>query len=425
MHELRSRLTQRTLAQGKREIRGAVGEVTRLVHQFVTRARTTVGEETISEARRIVGIPAPGDEVELGSEAFTTPSPRVDIPIAYRRLFSDQALDAGDMLTGRVHQVTRVRRILMGEMPGANRAVSVISNDGGDKSAVVQALLRGIGPQCQIIRVAFSEEEAGLQSVQQKMAEAVTRVHKHPKPIIVVEGFQWLFGIRPEGFTALRQFVSTVIQTSDHVGWLVSAELPVWTYADRVVPLHDAFPEQVVLHPLNPEELQSAILGRHTMSGYGLVFKTPASSIKNTIIALFSSKMRRSRFHETAYFTNLHQDSGGLLGDAMRLWMASIDTFDTSANNVLIGTTPHPPIRAIRQLPDDTLITLRQVARQGRITVQDHAEQFRLEEQVSHAYLSRLVHWGLLCRAGKQVFQFHPELAGSLMRILDERGVVG
>lgn len=284
--------------------------------------------------------------------------------------------------------------------------------------------MRGLDTKARLQVTSFTEPVLDVSAIDALIEEARVCADTHRQVIMVVQGLEWLFSIRPGGFAVLRRFVAGVVETSDRVGWLVSADRPVWTYADRVVQLHDAFPERFLLDPLDVAGLKRAILSRHAMSGFRVRYRRPRGGLLTRLRLAFVRHYGQQDW-EQRYFAMLHADSGGVLSDALHLWMASIHRVDAETETVVVGHIPHPPIRAIRKLDSDELITLRQVARQGRLSADEHAAQFRLERETSLAYLARLAHWSLLERDGQDTFRFKPELSGPLYRVLHEREMVG
>ena len=421
--ELEARLAKHKLTPSREEFKGLAKQATNLFHQISNGAKSTFGEDNIADFRRFLGIPSPEEVIELGPDSFSPTTPKVELPISYRRLFADQALDAGDLLTGKEHRVVKIRSLLIGETEGASRAAAVISIGGMGKDAVVQNLARGLGPKSTVKHLTFTKSMNDPKQTLRMMRELYSA--GHGRTVVVVDGFKWLFSIRPGGFEALRAFVSEVVKTSDRVGWLVSADRPVWTYADRLVPLHDAFPEVLNLDAFSPQQLKDTILSRHSMSGFKLQFRRDSVGITTVTPWTRLGQSGQSIKVEDRYFEALHRDSGGLLADALRLWIASIASVNNNNDTVVIGPIPHPPIVSLRRLPEETLITLRQVARQGRITPHDHSAQFRWEPEVSLAFLTRLSHWGLLFKHSGDSFRFDRSLAGPIYRVLRERRLVG
>ena len=68
---------------------------------------------------------------------------------------------------------------------------------------------------------------------------------------------------------------------------------------------------------------QAAVLARHGLSGYGLNFEPRTE--RTRLEELFARGASRIRRPYESFFRALHAASGGLVRDALRLWLASID----------------------------------------------------------------------------------------------------
>lgn len=425
--ELRSRQTLMNLAQSRRELATAASRAAGSAGQVLGLLKATLGEDTLQDARRAMGLPGAGAPTELGPSVFREPGERVEIPLTYRRLFSDRALEAGDLLSGREEEVSRLRRVLTGRGSGAGRTVALVGVGGMGRSAVTYALLRGLGDRVRLHRVELTEPALDGRELGELIALARQAGEGGRPTVIVLDGLHWLFELRPQGFQRLRELLAVVVETGRDVGWLLSADRPVWAFLSRLLPLGDAFPERMDIDILSPEQLRRAILERHAMSGYRLEFRRPDDTLAWWLRQSLAGRPRERALFERRYFERLHQDSGGVLRDAQRMWMASIVAIEPGTDTLWIGSPPHPPIRALRALPEELIVTLRQVARGGRITAECHALQFQVPEAHSRAQLLRLVHWGLL-RAHEdhaEVFVFREEVAGAIYRVLRERRLVG
>ena len=101
--------------------------------------------------------------------------------------------------------------------------------------------------------------------------------------------------------------------------------------------------------------------------------------------------------------------------------MASIR--DIHDNVVRVGPIPASPYARVRRLPDDVLVNLYQIAREGWIDAAGQSRLFRIDVNTAQAQLSRLAHLGLLEeRGGAFVIGVH--LRGVLGRVFEERGWV-
>jgi len=87
---------------------------------------------------------------------------------------------------------------------------------------------------------------------------------------------------------------------------------------------------------------------------------------------------------------------------------------------VHVGPIPASSYARVRRLPDDVLVNLYQIARQGWMDAAGQARLFRLDVNTAQAQLSRMAHLGLLEeREGSFVIAVH--LRGVLGRVLAER----
>jgi NhaP-type Na+/H+ or K+/H+ antiporter len=418
--ELKLRLALDAASSGRRELHGALREVATAAEQLGQIVTAALGPHSLQRARALLGLRDPDAEAQDHPTTFAAPAERVPIPTVYRRLFSDRGLEGGDLLAGREADVERVRRTLTGR-GSPSRTVAVVGVAGIGNEAVVNSLLRGLPEHVGILRVRL-ESRTSVEQVEELLLEPM---QARRGDIVVVEGFHWLFTIRPGGFAPLRRLIDGILADRGRNGWLVSTERPVWSYAKRVLPLEDIFCERFDLGALSVEELRNTLLLRHAMSGYRLHFQRPSGHIGWWLQELLTRKAAEEDLHDRHFFEQLHQATGGILSDALRLWLASVAGVGSSTDTITIGSLPEPALEPLRKLSLDDLITLRQVARQGRITADDHAQQFRTEPTWSAGYLTRLEHTGLLHRMDECSYRLAPELAGAIHQVLRERRLMG
>jgi len=412
--ELRVRLL-REAAAGRRLVRragGLTGLARSVMSAFEDIAQGVLGPSGLDQAQRVLGLPVHAAERRPEPTTFAEVLPEQDLPMVYRRLFSDAAMEAGDLLTGRRRELERARRVLDGELGGRLRSVALVGSPGVGKRALISALVRKVDTR-DIERIVL-EEPATPDSVATWFdTDARDR-------LFVVEGFQWLFSMEPGGMDPLRAFARGLVRDDGRNRWLVHVDTPLWAFADRVSELEDAFAEVIELNPLSVDSLAEAILARHAMSGYELQFEADPG-LNWQVRALFRPSTEATDRGREAWFAALHAATGGLLNDALRLWMASILRVDEDKGLVVIGDTPPGPLDALRQLPDYDLLTLRLIARQGVMDVGVHAWLFRTSEVSSEAHLGHLAHLGLLRRTDAG-FTVAPHLKGAVIRVLAERG---
>ncbi|MBN2799711.1 MAG: cation:proton antiporter [Deltaproteobacteria bacterium] len=408
LHLLRGRAEGRQLID---EAGSLVGQARAAWRQGEEQVRIALGQERLAQIRQFLGLAEPPQVLRFGPGAFDPPPAIEALPVVYRRLFSDHALDVSDLLIGREEELERARTVLTTQRPGALRSAAVVGEQGVGKGAVITSLVRSLDA-AQVDRIVL-REPATTEQVEGWFSAS-------PGRVMVLDGFQWLFSQEPGGLAPLRRFVEGVVSDRGRTRWVVEAESSVWRLASRVVPVEDAFPEVIQLRPLSPEQLTAAVLAHHNMSGYSLRFEAEAD-IGWRVRHLLSRTTDREARRQEAWFATLYGVTEGRMHDALRLWMAAVDKVDETAGVVLVGPVLQPPLAALASLPDEVLLTLRQTLRQGWLTASSHGRLFRNETATSASHLARLAHWGLLEQRG-DYFCLATNLVAPVRRELIHRG---
>ena len=395
----------RFLQQLHRSIHSTIVVASRAVYDAVGPAhwdllRTRLGLLTRGPATSLDRALAP---VESGAS----------IPIVYRRLFSARALEAGDLfITGGGEALQRALDVLEGAKPGRSRAVAIVGPDGVGKSAFLHALVRA--RRWPKVRELSLDAPATVEQVEGLFDTA------GEGQLFVIENLHWLRRLEPGGFEPLRCLVAKIVADGGKNAFLLRADRLIWDQCREVVPLGDAFCEVVQLDPLDSQALTAAVLARHALSGYRLVFKqgaAPDSGLEDLVLKAISPLVRPKE----TFFRALHAASGGLLRDALRLWLASVERVDELSECVHLGPVPNPRIYALRALDDDDVLTLYQVARQGWMDARGMAFLFRVDATAATARLSALADLGVIERRGA-VWRIAVHLRGAVHRLLEERG---
>lgn len=372
--------------------------------------RSALGEDRIDALRQWLGVSFPEGRVRIGRETFVFRDAAAELPASYRRLFSGQVLEAGDVLTGRDAELLKARGVLSRSGAGrVLRSVVVVGPEPVGNGAVVGSIARGLGMGR--VRRLDLDEPVTVEEVRRWFAEST------PNQLNILTGFRWLFSMKKGGFEPLRELTRGIVRDGGKEAWLISAESSVWRFACLAAPIADAFAEMITLKPLTREQLETAILARHQMSGYNLSIDTDATWI---VRRLFRGEKRRVQATRDLWFRSLHAATGGQLQDALMLWLASIKRVSEEGKTVELGPIPRRPLGAMRRLPERVLLTLRQACFQGWIDAETYACTFRVSLLQAEAHLCHLSQLGLLSPDGDR-FEITPHLAAPVQRVLRER----
>ena len=171
--------------------------------------------------------------------------------------------------------------------------------------------------------------------------------------------------------------------------------------------------------------MQRAILERHGMSGFGLRYE----DIEPSLLWKLGNKIRRQdatfNANESQIFQALRDESGGVLRDALHLWLSSIQTMNASNDQLTICKPQSMPKKAIASLSTDALLALRQIARQGRLNAEDHAVHFQLNSTSSESHLAQLAHLRLIVCEEDGVYRLNRDVEGCIYRVLKEKEYSG
>lgn len=409
LNVIRKTATRRRLAQQATNLPKLFADVK---EQIGSTAVAMIGVDRLAAWREALGLRGTVDESSFGKAVFTEPKSIASLPIVYRRLFAADTMEASDVLTGRDELIRSAREILLpkNSRQGLRRAVALVGPDGVGKASVGGAIVRG-GRWKSVARLILDRPQT-LTDVEALLAKA------KQSQLVVVEGLHWLLSTQPGGFAPLRAFVDGMLEDGEARSWLVYADELLWRYASAIAPLEDAFPDVVTLEPLTVEELTSAVMERHRLSGYGHAFERIDGEARvETLLARAVSKVR-SPYEQ--YFAELHAATGGLVRDALRLWLASIRQIQDD-DIVHVGPVPNSNYHVVRALPDDELHTLFLVARQGWMDAPVLANLRRRDERAARAELGRLQHLGVL-EGSDGVVRISAHLRGVVGRVLAEKG---
>jgi len=267
---------------------------------------------------------------------FAAPPAHKHIPVVYGRLFTDQVVAAMELAPEREAAVESARRLLV--RPDQPRGVAVIAGDPAMRAMLVERLVRALPG-----------------AVTQLVPQADPPVLSGGGPLVVADLGQWL-RLVPGGQAELSHLVEHILAGQHPV--VVAASPEVWTAVRRLSALGEVVGATVAPGPLDPRELQEAVLGRHAMSGYSVRFDVDAL-LGFRLRRVLGRHEQRQRTDRDAWFAHLHARSGGRLSDALRLWMAAVQAVDEEAGELTVGPIPTGLPHHLGDIDDRDLLLLR------------------------------------------------------------------
>ena len=297
-----------------------------------------------------------------------------DLPVVYRRLFSEQVVATVQLSTDKSARIRAGARVLSESRTG--RAVAVVAEDPAMRALLVDELLRDIP---------LPPEHIG--------PDGLDRVaHRGAAPVVVEDLGQWL-RLVPGGRAPAHALAAAVLGSVRPWVWVASPET--WHRVSQHTDLGSVVGCVVAPGPLDVDELERALLGRHAMSGMEVDFRVDdLTGVR--LRRVLQSAPARARSDRHAWFVHLHQRSGGRLSDALRLWMAAVASVDEGEGRIELGPVPPGLPPTLHDVHDTDLLVLRRALAASGDTPEDLARVTMATEVSTRGRLQRLAGRGLL-----------------------------
>jgi Kef-type K+ transport system membrane component KefB len=371
---------------------------------ITTLVQRTFGPSATQRILYMLGLPLThATPVSLSSAFALREIQHNTIPAVYLRLFSDRAMAAGDLLTGRAQDIATAHEALQNT---TLRTLAVTGPNGIGKGAIISAITRSISAKKmhKIELTGHTDANTVTGYFQPGMRDHATVIH----------GIEWLLDGQDD--SALQQLLQEIVADLGENVWIISVSDAVWRHLASHPALREVFSTSIALPPLSPVALRKAVLARHSMSAFDLKIDTPLAQLDASLLTADTPNARLD-----AWFNMLHATTAGIIQDALRLFLEAIVAVDEPNATVHLGAIPKTLDHALETLSDEDLLTLRAIARAGYTESKRHAIDFDLPTLQADAQLTRLSRWSLLTpRDGHYLISEH--IYGALHRVLTQRG---
>jgi len=215
------------------------------------------------------------------------------------------------------------------------------------------------------------------------LLEALTQQRR----VIMIEELERTFIRRMNGFEALHALLELISQSWRSTLWVLSLNETAFRYLNAAVGFGRFFSYRINAMSVRQEDLQSAILLRHNLSGYRLEFAPPPEGDPRV------SRLRRTlglqQDPQQLFFESLYRQSEGIFRSAFELWQHYIERVEGGVLHVRQPVDPdYEPLIVV--LTAEDYFTLQAILQHGGLTSAAHAEIFGESEDVSRSRLERL-----------------------------------
>lgn len=373
------------------------------------RSRSPTEEATVDAVQRLRTALAPRDG-ELAR-----------LPIVYRRLFGRAALDASDLLVGREAELARGRALVERWSRGDGGPIAVLGGPRSGRSTLAAILLRGLGADRPVLRVAAptggAHEVEALHAAVAEVAGARPGTSAEgalralpPGAVVLVEDVERWLARAPGGLAAIEQWMRLWSRLGERHLFVVTTQPWFWSYAETLLGLPERFLGTVPCGPLDPEALADLLELRHRTSGLDLD------------LGLAEGRRRARGAARQAAFRRLHAQSRGSPGFALDAWRRSIVGFAEQRVDVRVAAAPDAGVLA--SLPPRWYAVLVSVALHRSLSPGRAAHVLRTSPEAATGLLADLARAGLLAEELPGAYGLDPLLMPPLLEALAERGLL-
>jgi NhaP-type Na+/H+ or K+/H+ antiporter len=417
-NEMEAQLAKAQAFARRKAFSGRVFSLMELSKHLGKASQALLGESGTRKLKGWLGLREEEEVLRLAPSHFELEYAEVELPVVYSRIFQDPSLEARDLLVGREADVDRLHAQLLGKGGSPSRAAAILCEGATDGGALLHAISRSLSQDLRLVRHS-PRGGVSLEGVEEILASATGDC------LILIEDLRCFMGMRTGGLAPLHRLAEGILSDRGKNAWLISCEASSWEYAQHHLPLDGIFPEQLAAGTLDPAGIRRAILERHGMCGFVLDYEEMEASL----IWRLGKKLRRKtailNANEAQIFEAISAECGGVLRDALALWLSSVTLFNPTTDQLTIGKPPRLPLNHVASLPEEGLLCLRQIARQGRLSPEEHAIHFQLNSTTSESRLAQLAHWGLIERKEDGPYRLRAELEGCVYRVLRQKGLAG
>ncbi len=340
-----------------------------------------------------------------------------NLPMIYRRLFRLAPVEDPRFLVGREAEMAGFADALQSWQAGKGASVIVVGARGSGKTSLINCAATGVFAQCELVRGQFcerlqtQEQMTGFVRALLKVATDVdvTAALGERRRVVLVEEFERTFLRTVNGFAALRVLLDLMYSTGRSTLWVFSVNETAYRYLNAVVGLGRHFSHRINAMSVRQEDLTSAILQRHGLSGLRLEFAPlPEEDPRVSGVRRF---LGFEQDPQRLFLDALYEQSEGIFRAAFELWQGSIERVEGGVVHMRQPLAPDY-LRLAAEMTLEDCFMLKAILQHGSLTAEELAHVLATTREETVRQLERL---NLL-----EVLE--PEPAGPGVRVRPEAG---
>jgi hypothetical protein len=399
-----------------------------------------VVKQLYSRGQRLLGFAPEDDEsgyIQAGASEFLSETEQrfAELPLIYRRLFSEEALTEARFFRGRTTFQTMFAEAYGIWSRGHFSNFLIVGEKGSGKTSCMQLLPKLIELEQPIVRSAIATtlwtEDQLVSNLSQILGYTSARTKEElidaingsdERKIVLIEGFQNVFLRFIQGFEALEAFLLIISKTSSKVFWVISCSRYSWELLNKIYQTAGYFSHVRGVDNVTSDVIQEIILTRHRVSGYDLHF-IPSKDMKSSraFKKLEAEPAEQQNLVRTEFFKGLGKVAQGNISIAMLYWLRSI-------RNIGLDSIEIAPFSEINvtlgdAFTNDDLFALASLVQHDDLNVHELALTLNIGDHESLLTLSKLSSRAILLHKNQRYY-LNPLLYRHIVNLLKLKNIV-
>ncbi|MGJ5819425.1 ATP-binding protein [Paludibaculum fermentans] len=319
-----------------------------------------------------------------------------DLPMIYRRLFRLAPLQDPRFLVGRETEMSALAAARGLWDAGRGVAVLLVGARGSGKTSMLNCAVAGRFADVPVVQSYFSRRLTTAHDIHLFLCDLLQLPEgsdflqelRSTRRVVILEELERTFLRRLGGFQAIQELLRIISSTSRTTLWVLSMNQHSFRFLDAAVGLGENFSHRINAMAVTPEELKSAILMRHHLSGLRLQYPPPLKM--DPQMGRLRALLGLQQDPETRFFDALYRQSEGIFRSAFELWQKFMDRVEGGVLYLRQPEEPdYEPLLASLTLRDSQ--ALHAIVQHGSLTAEDHAGIFECTVADSRLRLEKLI----------------------------------
>ena len=332
------------------------------------------------------------------------------LPFLYQRLFKLEPIEDGYLYFKRSAEINNLKLAYNNWLKGRFANIAITAEKGAGVTSIINYALKD--NNLPYTRINFQEynkiyrQDEFIYTLSDILdltplneVELFIDELNNTNGIIVLEGLQYAYLKKVDGFETLKLLFEIISKTNKNIFWICTCTSHAWNYLNKAISIEEYFGHIIKLGEFSNEEMVEIVKKRHQVSGYGLVYLKSKQDLLNKKLSRLSQEESQS-YLEKQYFEVLNSIAKGNISVAFIFWLRSIRRIE---NNVLyISSMSNFNISFIRDLKQEKLFCLYAILLHDGLELEGFCKVMRFSPEQGRMKLFQMVDDGLLLEKNKR-----------------------